>query len=74
MRGHPERTASTGGAVTMCALTALLGTGVLVLAHHPALFSVGLTALLGISYSLLATLFLVPLSVRWLAKLTLADQ
>jgi hypothetical protein len=36
----------------MCALTALLGTGVLVLAHHPALFSVGLTALLGISFSL----------------------
>ena len=69
LRGHPERTAATGGAVTMCALTSLLGTGVLVLAHHPALFSVGLTALLGISFSLLATLFLVPLSVRWLAKL-----
>ena len=68
LRGQPERTAATGGAVTMCALTALLGTGVLVLAHHPALFSVGLTALLGISYSLLATLFLVPLSVRWLAE------
>ena len=68
LRGHPERTAATGGAVTICALTALLGTGVLVLAHHPALFSVGLTALLGISFSLLATLFLVPLSVRWLAK------
>ena len=67
LRGHPERTAATGGAVTMCALTALLGTGVLVLARHPALFSVGLTALLGISYSLLATLFLVPLCVRWLA-------
>ena len=68
LRGRPERTAATGGAVTMCALTALLGTGVLVLSHHPALFSVGLTALLGISYSLLATLFLVPLSVRWLAE------
>jgi predicted exporter/SAM-dependent methyltransferase len=68
LRGHPGRTAVTGGAVTMCALTSLLGTGVLVLAHHPALFSVGLTALLGISYSLLATLFLVPLSVRWLAE------
>jgi predicted exporter/trans-aconitate methyltransferase len=68
LRGCPDRTAATGGAVTMCALTALLGTGVLVLAHHPALFSVGLTALLGISYSLLATLFLVPLSVRWLAE------
>jgi predicted exporter/SAM-dependent methyltransferase len=69
LRGHPERTAATGGAVTMCALTALLGTGVLVLAHHPALFSVGLTALLGISYSLLATLLLVPSSVRWLAEI-----
>jgi len=69
LRGRPERTAATGGAVTMCALTSLLGTGVLVLAHHPALFSVGLTALLGISYSLLATLFLVPLSVRWLAEM-----
>jgi len=68
LRGHPERTAATGGAVTMCALTSLLGTGVLVLAHHPALFSVGLTALLGISFSLLATLFLVPITIRWLAK------
>ena len=71
LRGHPERTAATGGAVTMCALTSLLGTGVLVLAHHPALFSVGLTALLGISFSLLATLFLVPISIRWLAKINL---
>jgi 2-polyprenyl-3-methyl-5-hydroxy-6-metoxy-1,4-benzoquinol methylase len=32
----------------------------LVLARHPALHSVGLTALLGISFSLLATLLLVP--------------
>jgi predicted exporter/SAM-dependent methyltransferase len=71
LRGHPERRAATGAAVTMCALTALFGAGVLVLARHPALFSVGLTALLGISYSLLATLFLVPLSMRWLAQLNL---
>jgi predicted exporter/SAM-dependent methyltransferase len=69
LRGHPERRAATGAAVTMCALTALFGAGVLVLARHPALFSVGLTALLGISFSLLATLFLVPLSMRWLAQL-----
>jgi predicted exporter/SAM-dependent methyltransferase len=74
LRGYPERTAATGGAVTMCALTALLGTGVLVLAHHPALFSVGLTALLGISYSLLATLLLVPFSLRRLAKSTLRKR
>ena len=67
-RGRSHRLAATGGAVTMCALTAWLGTGVLVLARHPALFSVGLTALLGISYSLLATLLLVPPAIRWLAR------
>jgi predicted exporter/2-polyprenyl-3-methyl-5-hydroxy-6-metoxy-1,4-benzoquinol methylase len=60
LRGYPRRTASTGGAVTVSALTTLLGMGCLVLARHPALFSVGLTALLGISFSLLATLILVP--------------
>jgi predicted exporter/SAM-dependent methyltransferase len=64
LRGYTKRTASTGGAVTICALTALFGFGVLVLARHPALFSVGLTALLGISFSLLATLFLVPPCMR----------
>ncbi|HPA18574.1 MAG TPA: MMPL family transporter [Verrucomicrobiae bacterium] len=68
LRGCPERSASNGGAVTMTGLTSLLGTGVLVLARHPALFSVGFTALLGISFSLLAALFLVPLCVRWLAQ------
>ena len=66
LRGYTKRTASTGGAVTICALTALFGVGVLVLARHPALFSVGLTALLGISFSLLATLFLVPPCMRWI--------
>jgi SAM-dependent methyltransferase len=65
--GYRERTASTGGAVTICALTTLLGVGVLVLARHPALFSIGLTALLGISLSLLATLFLVPPCMSWVA-------
>jgi uncharacterized protein len=65
IRGREERTASTGGAVTICALTTLFGVGALVLARHPALFSVGLTALLGISFSLLATLFLVPPCMQW---------
>jgi len=44
----------------VCAFTTWLGIGLLVLARHPALFSVGLTALLGMSFSLAATLFLVP--------------
>jgi predicted exporter/2-polyprenyl-3-methyl-5-hydroxy-6-metoxy-1,4-benzoquinol methylase len=68
LRGCRERTASTGGAVTLCALTTLFGMGVLVLARHPALFSVGLTALLGISFSLLATLFLVPPCMKLIAQ------
>jgi predicted exporter/SAM-dependent methyltransferase len=68
LRGYRERTASTGGAVTICALTTLFGVGVLVLARHPALFSVGLTALLGISFSLLATLFLVPPCMKLIAR------
>ncbi len=59
-RGRADRTASTGGAVTICAGTTLLGVGVLVLAKHPAMFSIGLSAWLGISLTLLATLFLVP--------------
>ena len=60
VRGREDRTASTGGAVTICAGTTLLGVGVLVLARHPAMFSIGLSAWLGISFTLLATLFLVP--------------
>ena len=60
LRGRADRTASTGGAVTICAGTTLLGVGALVLARHPAMFSIGLSAWLGISLTLLATLFLVP--------------
>ena len=68
VRGHAERTVSTGGSITACALTTLLGFGALVLARHPALFSVGLTALLGISFCLVATLFLVPIGMDWLLR------
>jgi predicted exporter/SAM-dependent methyltransferase len=68
LRGYRERTAATGGAVTVCALTTLLGVGALALARHPSLFSVGLTALLGISLSLLATLLLVPPCMEWLRR------
>ena len=74
LRGYQERTASTGGAVTLCALTTLFGVGVLVLARHPALFSIGLTALLGISFSLLATLFLVPPCMNWIGRRLLRWQ
>jgi SAM-dependent methyltransferase len=70
LRGRTDRTASTGGAVTICAGTTLLGVGVLVLAQHPAMFSIGLSALLGISLTLLATLFLVPPCLAWLRRRT----
>lgn len=59
-RGYPDQLATTGGSVTVCALTTLLGIGALILARHPALYSVGLTALLGMTFSLAATLLLVP--------------
>jgi predicted exporter/SAM-dependent methyltransferase len=68
LRGYNARIASTGGAVTLCALTTLFGVGVLALARHPALFSIGIAALLGISLSLVATLFLVPLCMDGLRR------
>ena len=68
LRGRPDQTASTGGAVTICAGTTLLGIGVLVLAQHPAMFSIGLSAWLGITFSLLATLFLVRPCMAYLRQ------
>ena len=68
LRGHKDHTAATGGAVMVCALTTLVGIGVLVLARHPALNSVGWAGLLGIGLSLLATLLLVPACMAWLRR------
>lgn len=68
LRGRAGQVACTGGAVTICAGTTLLGVGVLVLARHPALFSVGLTALLGITLSWLAALLLVPMGLEALRR------
>lgn len=52
------RLAGTG--VLVAALTTLFGFGTLALASHPALFSVGITTVLGIVSSLVLTLFVVP--------------
>ena len=54
----------TSGAVTISALTTMLGLGALILAKHPALRSLGLTALLGIGSGLVAALLIVPLFYR----------
>jgi predicted RND superfamily exporter protein len=46
--------------VMIAALTTLFGFGSLSLASHPALFSVGATAGIGVTSALLLTLFVVP--------------
>ena len=66
VRGRPDRVAAVGGAVTTCAATTLLAVGSLALARHPALQSVGVTALLGIGATVAATGLLVPLCMGWL--------
>ncbi len=59
-----EHLARSGGAVALSALTTLLAVGALALASHPALRTVGQTALLGISGGWLAALLCVPLAPR----------
>jgi len=56
-----ERLGRTGGAVAISALTTLIGLGSLALAGHPALHSIGATALLGIGSGWIAVLLIVPL-------------
>ncbi|HUT25858.1 MAG TPA: MMPL family transporter [Sumerlaeia bacterium] len=56
-----EHLGRTGGAVAISALTTLIGFGSLTLAGHPALHSIGATALLGIAGGWIAVLLIVPL-------------
>lgn len=51
----------SGAAVTLSALTTMFGLGALLLARHPAMHSLGLTALLGIGSGLVAVLLLIPI-------------
>ena len=60
-RGQPQRTASTSASVLISASTTIFGFGVLVLANHPVLFSMGTTVLLGMGFAFIATLILTPL-------------
>lgn len=56
-------------AVLVSALTTVAGFGSLTLADHPAMFSIGLTVLLGISAAVLSALLVVPVCYeRWLGK------
>jgi len=52
-------------ATLMTALTTMSGLGVLILARHPALRSIGVTSLLGIGTGLAAVFLLIPLSKRY---------
>ena len=47
-------------AVRISGITTLIGFGVLVLARHPFLFSLGLTVSLGVGAALLTALYLLP--------------
>ncbi|MDY0190908.1 MAG: MMPL family transporter [Desulfuromonas sp.] len=53
-------------AVLVSALTTMAGFGALVLAHHPAMNSIGVTVLLGISAAVTTALSVVPVCYRWL--------
>ena len=60
-RGRAENMAVTTASVFISALTTILGFGVMVLADHPVLFSVGTTVLLGMGCAFASTLILTPL-------------
>ncbi len=65
-RGAPDATtaglrmAGAGGGIMAAAITTLFGFGSLALASHPALFSVGITTVIGILSSLALALFVTP--------------
>lgn len=52
---------NTSSAVSVSAVTTILGLGTLILARHPALHSIGFTALIAISSGLICVLILIPL-------------
>lgn len=56
---HPQG-AHARVAVTFAAITTIMGASVLLLARHPALFSVGLTLTVGVGLGYLAAMWMVP--------------
>jgi predicted exporter len=55
--------------IHISALTTIIGTAVLLLAHHPALFSIGLTLTIGTLCGYLGAIAVVPAALRlWLAR------
>jgi 1-acyl-sn-glycerol-3-phosphate acyltransferase len=62
-RGQPPRAASTSASVLVSAASTIFGFGVLVLANHPVLYSMGTTVLLGMGFAFIATLIITPLGM-----------
>jgi 1-acyl-sn-glycerol-3-phosphate acyltransferase len=62
-RGRPGQTAVNSASVLISALTTIFGFGVMVLADHPVLFSMGVTVLIGMGFTFLATLIIVPIGM-----------
>lgn len=60
-RGRPHKAAVTSASVLVSALTTIFGFGVMVIADHPVLFSMGATVLIGMVFTFIATLALTPL-------------
>ncbi len=65
-RGRPHNAAVTSASVLVSALTTIFGFGVMVIADHPVLFSMGATVLIGMVCTFIATLALTPLCMDWL--------
>jgi len=64
-RPREEQQASgTVLAVTLSAISSLIGAGVLIFASHPALFSIGVTLVIGLGSGYLSSVLVVP----WVAK------
>lgn len=60
LEGFPDFLTYTSGAITISAATTILGALALTLARHPALHSMGTTALLGISMGLVGSFLIIP--------------
>lgn len=65
---HHELETGTETAVTLSALTTLIGTGALLLARHPILFSIGVTMVSGVLAGYIAAMAVVPSLHRWLVR------
>lgn len=59
-QGQERSPLASGRAIILSGITTLIGFGVLVLAQHPALYSIGITVLLGVSAAVPAAVLVIP--------------